>query len=143
MTQLVNPQVTLINTMSNETLDEAGVEKKFGVKPERIVDYLALVGDAIDNIPGVAKVGPKTAVKWLAQYGTLDNIIERAAEVGGAVGDNLRMVLTWLPQARHLLTIKCDVELPIKLEDLAHTAPIPPGSRNYSTASNSKRGGAN
>ncbi|HWP88541.1 MAG TPA: 5'-3' exonuclease H3TH domain-containing protein, partial [Burkholderiales bacterium] len=123
MTQLVNPQVTLVNTMSNETLDEAGVEKKFGVKPERIVDYLSLVGDAIDNIPGVAKVGPKTAVKWLAQYGTLDNIIAHASEVGGAVGDNLRQVLDWLPQARGLLTIKCDVELPIKIEELAHTAP--------------------
>ena len=123
MTQLVNPQVTLMNTMSNETLDEAGVEKKFGVRPERIVDYLALVGDAIDNIPGVAKVGPKTAVKWLAQYGTLDNVIAHADEVGGAVGDNLRQVLTWLPQARGLLTIKCDVELPITLEDLGHTAP--------------------
>jgi len=123
MTQLVNPQVTLVNTMSNETLDEAGVEKKFGVKPERIVDYLSLVGDAIDNIPGVAKVGPKTAVKWLAQYGTLDNIIAHASEVGGAVGDNLRQVLDWLPQARGLLTIKCDVELPIKIEELAHTKP--------------------
>ena len=122
MTQLVNPHVTLVNTMSNEMLDEAGVEKKFGVRPERIVDYLALVGDAIDNIPGVDKVGPKTAVKWLTQYGTLDNIMERAAEVGGAVGDNLRKVLTWLPQARGLLTIKCDVELPVKIEDLAHTA---------------------
>jgi DNA polymerase-1 len=122
MTQLVNPQVTLMNTMSNETLDEAGVEKKFGVRPERIVDYLALVGDAIDNIPGVAKVGPKTAVKWLAQYGTLDNVMAHADEVGGAVGENLRKVLSWLPQARGLLTIKCDVELPITLEDLAHTA---------------------
>src|SRR3954470_11077953 len=121
MTQLVNADVTLVNTMSNETLDEAGVEKKFGVKPERIVDYLTLVGDAIDNIPGVDKVGPRTAVKWLAQYGTLDNIIAHAAEVGGAVGDNLRKVLSWLPQARGLLTIKCDVELPIKIEDLAHT----------------------
>jgi DNA polymerase-1 len=121
MTQLVNPHVTLVNTMSNETLDEAGVEKKFGVKPGRIVDYLSLVGDAIDNVPGVAKVGPKTAVKWLAQYGTLDNIIAHADEVGGAIGENLRKVLTWLPQARGLLTIKCDVELPIKLEDLAHT----------------------
>ncbi|MEO7726919.1 MAG: 5'-3' exonuclease H3TH domain-containing protein, partial [Burkholderiales bacterium] len=123
MTQLVNPQVMLVNTMSNETLDEAGVERKFGVKPERIVDYLTLVGDAIDNVPGVDKVGPKTAVKWLAQYGTLDHIMERAAEVGGAVGENLRKVLTWLPQARGLLTIKCDVELPIKVEGLAHAPP--------------------
>src|SRR5258706_4245332 len=83
MTQLVNPQGMLVNTMSNETLDEAGVEKKFGVKPERIVDYLTLVGDAIDNVPGVAKVGPKTAVKWLAQYGTVDNIVAHADAIRG------------------------------------------------------------
>src|SRR4051812_14683604 len=123
MTQLVNADVTLVNTMSNEMLDEAGVEKKFGVKPERIIDYLTLVGDAIDNIPGVDKVGPKTAVKWLAQYGTLDNVIAHASDIGGAVGENLRKVLDWLPQARGLLTIKCDVELPVKVEELANTAP--------------------
>ncbi len=120
ITQLVNPLVTLVNTMSNETLDEAGVEKKFGVKPERIVDYLALVGDAVDNVPGVEKVGPKTAVKWLAQYHTLDNVIAHAGEIGGVVGENLRKALDWLPQARELVTIKCDVELPVKLEELAH-----------------------
>ena len=120
MTQLVNPHVTLINTMSNETLDAAGVEKKFGVKPERIVDYLALTGDAVDNVPGVDKVGPKTAVKWLTQYETLDNLLERAGEIGGVIGENLRQRLDWLPQARALLTIKCDVELPVKLEELAH-----------------------
>ncbi|HEV2007890.1 MAG TPA: DNA polymerase, partial [Burkholderiales bacterium] len=120
MTQLVNPQVTLVNTMSNETLDVAGVEKKFGVKPERIVDYLALIGDAVDNVPGVDKVGPKTAVKWLAQYETLDNLLARAGEIGGTIGENLRQRLAWLPQGRALLTIKCDVELPVKLEELAH-----------------------
>ena len=97
--QLVNPQVTLVNTLSNETLDEAGVEKKFCVKPGRMVDYLALVGDAVDNVPGVAKVGPKTAVKWLAQYGTLDEVIAHAGEISGAVGENLRKSLDWLPQA--------------------------------------------
>ena len=75
MAQLVTPHVTLVNTMSNETLDEAGVEKKFGVKPERFIDYLTLIGDAIDNIPGVDKVGPKTACKWLAQYGSLDDVL--------------------------------------------------------------------
>jgi len=120
ITQLVNPLVTLVNTMSNETLDEAGVEKKFGVRPERITDYLALTGDAVDNVPGVEKVGPKTAVKWLTQYGTLDNIIAHAGEIGGVVGENLRKALDWLPQARALLTIKCDVKLPVKPEDLAH-----------------------
>jgi len=121
--QLVNPQVTLVNTLSNETLDEAGVEKKFGVKPGRMVDYLALVGDAVDNVPGVPKVGPKTAVKWVAQYGTLDGVIAHAGEIGGVVGENLRKSLDWLPQARALLTIKCDVALPVKLEDLAHVRP--------------------
>ncbi|MEK7875925.1 MAG: DNA polymerase I [Pseudomonadota bacterium] len=118
--QLVNSQVTLVNTMSNETLDEAGVEKKFGVKPERMVDYLALIGDAVDNVPGVAKVGPKTAVKWLTQYQTLDDVIRHAGEIDGVVGENLRKSLAWLPQARALLTIKCDVRLPVKLDDLAH-----------------------
>ena len=120
MTQLVNPHVTLVNTMQNETLDEAGVEKKFGVRPERIVDYLTLVGDTVDNVPGVAKVGPKTAVKWLVQYGTLDKVIENAAEIGGAVGENLRKTLDWLPTARELLTIKCDVPLPVTIQELAH-----------------------
>ena len=120
ITQLVNPLVTLVNTMSNETLDEAAVEKKFGVGPQRITDYLALTGDAVDNVPGVAKVGPKTAVKWLTQYHTLDNLIAHAGEIGGVVGENLRKALDWLPQARELLTIKCDVVLPVKPEDLAH-----------------------
>lgn len=119
ITQLVTPQVTLVNTMSNETLDVAGVENKFGVPPQRMIDYLTLVGDAVDNVPGVPKVGPKTAVKWLTQYGTLDNILEKAPEIGGAVGESLRNTLDWLPQARELLTIKCDVDLPVRIEDLA------------------------
>ena len=118
ITQLVTPQVTLVNTMTNEVLDEAGVAQKFGVPPARIIDYLSLIGDSVDNVPGVAKVGPKTAVKWLAQYGTLDNIVAHADEIGGVVGENLRKALDWLPTARGLLTIKCDVELPVKLEEL-------------------------
>ena len=118
MAQLVSPAVTLVNTMSNETLDVAGVEKKFGVKPERFIDYLTLIGDAIDNIPGVEKVGPKTACKWLLQYGTLDEVLRHANEIGGAVGENLRKVVDWLPRARELLTIKCDVALPLKPEQL-------------------------
>jgi DNA polymerase-1 len=118
MAQLVSPLVTLVNTMSGETLDEAGVEKKFGVKPERFIDYLTLIGDAIDNVPGVDKVGPKTACKWLLQYGTLDEILARSAEIGGAVGENLRRVLDWLPRARELLTIKCDVPLPLQMHEL-------------------------
>jgi DNA polymerase I len=112
LAQLVNERVTLINTMSNETLDVAGVNAKFGVPPERIVDYLTLVGDPVDNVPGVEKVGPKTAVKWLAQYGTLDNVVQHSGEISGVVGENLRKAMDWLPQARRLLTVKCDVELP-------------------------------
>jgi DNA polymerase-1 len=118
ITQLVSAQITLVNTMSNETLDIPGVEKKFGVPPERIIDYLTLIGDSVDNVPGVPKVGPKTAVKWLTQYGTLDNIVKNAPDIGGAVGQNLRDSLDWLPQARALLTIKCDVELPVQMQDL-------------------------
>jgi DNA polymerase-1 len=123
LAQLVNERVTLINTMSNETLDIAGVNSKFGVPPERIVDYLTLVGDQVDNVPGVEKVGPKTAVKWLAQYGTLDNLVQHADEIGGVVGENLRKAKDWLPQARRLITVKCDVELPQTYNQL-----IPPAS---------------
>jgi DNA polymerase I len=112
LAQLVNTHVTLVNTMSNETLDVPGVKAKFGVPPERIVDYLTLTGDVVDNVPGVDKVGPKTAAKWLAQYGTLDNLMQHADEIGGVIGENLRKEVEWLPQARRLLTVKCDVELP-------------------------------
>jgi DNA polymerase-1 len=111
LAQLVNEQVFLINTMNNEKLDVAGVIEKFGVPPNRIIDLLTLTGDTVDNVPGVAKVGPKTAVKWLTQYGSLDEIIAHASEVGGVVGQNLRDALDWLPQARRLITVKCDVEL--------------------------------
>jgi DNA polymerase I len=116
--QLVSERVTLVNTMSNEVLDEAGVEAKFGIKPGRFIDYLALVGDSIDNVPGVDKVGPKTAAKWLAQYGSLDDVVKRAPEIGGAVGENLRKSLDWLPRGRELLTIKCDVPLSLGVRDL-------------------------
>ncbi len=116
--QLVNSHVSLINTMSNEALDETGVSAKFGVPPERIVDYLTLIGDSSDNVPGVEKVGPKTAVKWLTQYQTLDNLVEHASEINGVVGENLRNTLDWLPKARELLTIRCDVPLPLQLEEL-------------------------
>ncbi|MBI5431069.1 MAG: DNA polymerase I [Nitrosomonadales bacterium] len=118
LAQLVNGRVILVNTMSNETLDIAGVNAKFGVPPERIVDYLTLVGDAVDNVPGVAKCGPKTAVKWLAEYGTLDNLVAHAAEIKGVVGDNLRAALDWLPQGRRLVTVKCDVPLPMRYDGL-------------------------
>ncbi len=118
MAQLVDDHVTLVNTMSQETLDEAGVAAKFGVPPERIIDYLTLVGDAVDNVPGVAKCGPKTAVKWLAEYGTLDNLLAHADAIKGTVGDNLRAARDWLPQARALITIKTDVALPFEFDDL-------------------------
>ena len=116
--QLVNKQTTLINTMTNEILDEAGVLAKFGVEPERMLDYLTLVGDKADNIPGVEKVGPKTAVKWLKQYGTLDSLIVHAKDINGVVGENLRSSIEWLKKSRELLTIKCDVVLPVCLKDL-------------------------
>ncbi|HZW26757.1 MAG TPA: DNA polymerase I, partial [Gallionella sp.] len=118
LAQLVDEHVTLVNTMNNETLDIPGVTAKFGIPPERIVDYLTLVGDAVDNVPGVAKCGPKTAVKWLTEYGTLDNLVANADKVGGVVGQNLRDALGWLPQARELLTVKCDVALPQPYNEL-------------------------
>ena len=118
LAQLVDPSVTLVNTMSNETLDVAGVRNKFGVAPEQIVDYFALVGDAVDNVPGVAKVGPKTAAKWISQFGSLDEVIAHADEIGGVVGENLRKALDWLPTARMLLSVKRDVPLRIALADL-------------------------
>ncbi|MGE4056071.1 MAG: DNA polymerase I [Vicinamibacterales bacterium] len=119
LAQLVNDHVSLVNTMSNETLDAEGVRNKFGVPPERIVDYFSLVGDSVDNVPGVEKVGPKTAAKWLQQYGSLDEIVAHADEVGGVVGQNLRKALDWLPTARRLVTVKCDVPLSIGLDELA------------------------
>ncbi len=111
LAQLVSPHVTLVNTMSNTTLDRAGVEEKFGVPPERIIDLLALVGDTSDNIPGVPKVGPKTAAKWLAEFGDLDSLKARADEVKGKVGENLREHLDQLELSRELATIRCDVAL--------------------------------
>ena len=118
LAQLVRPGIKLVNTMSNETLDEAGVLAKFGVRADQLLDLLTLTGDAIDNVPGVPKVGPKTAAKWLAQYGTLDEIIAHANEIAGVVGENLRATLGWLPQARRLLTVKTDCRLPVAATDL-------------------------
>ena len=111
LAQLVNPSVTLINTMTNEKLDIAGVKEKFGVPPELIVDYLSIIGDTVDNVPGVPKAGPKTANKWLAEFGNLDNLMANADQVKGVVGENLRASLDWLPQARQLITVKTDCDL--------------------------------
>jgi DNA polymerase-1 len=122
LAQLVNPAITIENadprTGEREILDEAGVERKFGVRPDRIIDYLTLIGDTVDNVPGVDKVGPKTAVKWLGQYGTLDNVVHHADEIEGVVGENLRKSRDWLPRARALLTIKDDVPLQVVATDL-------------------------
>ncbi len=111
LAQLVNHDVSLINTMSGEKLDVAGVQAKFGVPPSRIVDYLSLVGDTVDNVPGVDKVGPKTAVKWLLEHGSLEGVMSAAPGIGGAVGENLRRALEWLPQARRLVTVVTDCDL--------------------------------
>jgi DNA polymerase-1 len=108
LAQLVEPGITLINTMSNERLDHDGVVARFGVRPDQVLDLLTLTGDTVDNVPGVSKVGPKTAAKWLAQYGTLDNIVAHADEIGGVVGENLRQARDWLPQGKRLLTVKVD-----------------------------------
>jgi DNA polymerase I len=118
MVQLVNERVTLVNTMTNETLDPAAAEAKYGIAPERFLDYLSLIGDSVDNVPGVEKVGPKTAVKWIRQYGSLDAVMAHADDIGGVVGANLRAALAWLPQGRHLLTVRTDVALSVAIEDL-------------------------
>jgi DNA polymerase-1 len=123
LAQLVDQHVTLVNTMSNETLDPAGVKAKFGVPPERIVDYLALVGDTSDGVPGVSKVGPKTAVKWLDAYGSLDAIVAHANEIGGAVGENLRKHLDFLPLGVKLVTVVCDLPLPQTVTELTPLSP--------------------
>jgi DNA polymerase-1 len=123
LAQLVRPGITLVNTMSNEQLDEAGVEAKFGVRADQVLDLLTLTGDAVDNVPGVAKVGPKTAAKWLAQYGTLDAIIAHASQIPGVVGENLRAALDWLPQGKRLLTVKTDCALPVVPTDLQRAVP--------------------
>ncbi|WP_176039698.1 DNA polymerase I [Burkholderia stabilis] len=118
LAQLVTDRITLVNTMTNETLDRDGVIAKFGVPPERIIDYLALIGDTVDNVPGVEKCGPKTAVKWLSQYDSLDGVIEHAAEIKGVVGDNLRRALDFLPLGRTLVTVETACDLAPHLESI-------------------------
>jgi len=123
LAQLVNAQVTLLDGMKNQTLDSTGVEQKFGVPPHLIADYLALVGDSSDNIPGVVGVGPKTAANWLRQHGSLDAVIAHAAEIKGKVGDNLRASLTQLPLSRQLSGLRCDVELESDVTQLRRSQP--------------------
>jgi len=139
MAQLVNERVTLVNTMSNETLDEAGVLAKFGVPPNRIIDYLTLIGDTVDNVPGVEKVGPKTAAKWIAEHGSLDGVVAAADSIKGVAGENLRKALDWLPQGRRLITVKLDCDLSDhvpqwpSLDALAIEAPNMPGLLDFYT----------
>ncbi|WP_250526553.1 DNA polymerase I [Caballeronia sp. GAWG2-1] len=130
LAQLVTDHVTLINTMTNETLDRAGVVAKFGVPPERIVDYLSLIGDTVDNVPGVEKCGPKTALKWLTQYDSLDGIVEHAGEIKGAVGDNLRKALDFLPMARKLVTVHTECDLASQIASIDETLESRPESRD-------------
>lgn len=118
MAQLVNECVTLVNTMTDTVMDIAGVKEKFGVSPEAIIDYLTLVGDTSDNIPGVPQVGPKTAAKWLNEYGSLQNIVQNVEKISGKVGENLRASLDRLPLTKALVTIKLDVDLPLDFDDL-------------------------
>ncbi|AMV46553.1 DNA polymerase I [Paraburkholderia caribensis] len=129
LAQLVTDHVTLINTMTNEKLDREGVVGKFGVPPERIVDYLSLIGDTVDNVPGVEKCGPKTAIKWLTQFETLDGIVAHADEIKGAVGDNLRRALDFLPMARKLVTVETDCDLTKQIASFEETLATRPESR--------------
>jgi len=123
LAQLVTDQVTLVNTMSDSTLTPIGVEEKFGVPPERMIDFLALTGDSVDNVPGIPKCGPKTAAKWLNAYGSLDGVVESAESIGGKIGETFREHMHVLPLSKALVTIKTDCELPVGLEQLARSAP--------------------
>ena len=119
LSQLVDSHITVIDTMTGKRRDEAGVLAEFGVPPALMVDYQTLVGDTVDNVPGVEKVGPKTAVKWLTEYGTLDGVVQNASNIKGVVGENLRRALDWLPTGKQLVTIKTDCDLQ------AHIQPAP------------------
>lgn len=123
LAQLVTDRVTLVNTMSDSTLDPAGVEAKFGVGPDRIIDFLALTGDSVDNVPGIPKCGPKTAAKWLNAYGSLDGVVAHAEEIGGKIGETFREHMHILPLSKQLVTIKTDCDLPVELDQLARTEP--------------------
>ncbi|MEO6017745.1 MAG: DNA polymerase I [Polaromonas sp.] len=129
LSQLVDEHITVIDTMNDRRRDLAGVEAEFGVPPRLMVDYQTLVGDAVDNVPGVPKVGPKTAVKWLLEYGSLDALVARAGEIKGVVGDNLRLSLDWLPKGRELLTIKKDCDLSTYVEGLPAMESIAMGAQ--------------
>lgn len=134
LAQLVNDDITLVNTMNGSVLDRAGVIEKFGVPPERITDYLALIGDSVDNVPGVEKCGPKTALKWLSAYDTLDGVIAHAEDIKGKVGENLRNTLTTLPLSKELVTLRTDLDLDYRPNDLTLTPPDPDALRHQLAA---------
>lgn len=138
MAQLVNERVTLINTMNEVRMDVDGVVEKFGVTAEQIIDYLALMGDKVDNIPGVPGVGPKTAVKWLQQYGTMQSVVDNAEEVKGKIGEKLRAAVDQLPLSYELATIKCDLELDFVIDDLQLNARNQPALKKIYTELNFK-----
>jgi DNA polymerase-1 len=129
LSQLVDEHVTVIDTMNDRRRDLAGVESEFGVPPRLMIDYQTLVGDTVDNVPGVPKVGPKTAVKWLLEYGSLDALVAHAADIKGVVGENLRQSLDWLPRGRELLTIKTDCDLGAYIDGLPVLDAIPMGAQ--------------
>jgi len=129
LSQLVDEHVTVIDTMNDRRRDLAGVESEFGVPPRLMIDYQTLVGDTVDNVPGVPKVGPKTAVKWLLEYGSLDALVAHAADIKGVVGENLRQSLDWLPRGRELLTIKTDCDLAAYIDGLPALDAIPMGAQ--------------
>jgi len=139
LAQLVDDRITLVNTMSDAVLNRAGVVAKFGVPPERIVDYLSLMGDSIDNVPGVPKCGPKTAVKWIEEFGSLDGVIENADRIKGKIGEGLRQNIDRLPRARTLVTLKLDVPLELGPRDLVPTPPDPDRLRGWYERFESRR----
>jgi len=139
LAQLVDDHVTLVNTMTDQVLDRAGVIDKLGVPPERVVDYLTLVGDSVDNVPGVPQCGPKTAAKWLADYGTLEGVVENAAAIKGRAGENLRASLDQLPLSRELVTIRTDVPLEVGPQDLVPRPPDAAALREWYTKLEAKR----
>ena len=123
LAQLVNNDTKLINTMTNEELDIDGVQNKFGVPPSSIIDYLTIIGDKADNVPGIEKVGPKTALKWLNEYKSLEKIVKNSEKFGGVVGENLRKSIDWLPTAKDLITIRCDLDIKVNWDEFIKKEP--------------------
>ena len=123
LAQLVNKETTLINTMTNEKLDIDGVKNKFGVPPSLIIDYLTIIGDKADNVPGIEKVGPKTALKWLNEYKSLEKIVKNSNMFEGVVGENLRKATDWLPTAKDLITIRCDLDIKVHWDEFIRKEP--------------------